>query len=1518
MTDASDKRDFLFFFFLNFDLALLQVLLLVGIVASDNSTVEGSLEVANAVGSYETDQALYSLLQGSSSGEWTPCSRSCGGGLSKQQKQRCRRKPCKSRNIKYKVCNVQPCANGADPRSEQCSAFNSVPYSDQLLMWYPYYDPSRPCALICRGEQLGIANGNDNNNGANLAVAGNNKGQRVAKDEEYDSDESIVVQLAEKVQDGTRCFPDAQDVCINGKCMGVGCDLRVGGSKSRDVCGVCGGDSSTCNVKYAWTLESTSACSESCGGGFKTATSVCKTTGPEETVVDSSKCDTKSKPDEMLLPCNSHPCPTKWLSGEWSICSVPCGGGSRSRPVFCIEENGNATSKLPDYKCNASRKPKYQEICNAFSCPMWEPGEWSECSASCGGTGTRTRKVECRDGNGRVSSDCDPAQRPKSQQECRAPANADCSTYADEMMQAYPLAPVPEKLIDQPVPSQSTFVADEWSACSASCGEGVRHRQVHCKIYLEFSRTIAKLPDHQCTGPKPPQEEKCALEPCHLLENSLAYRIDPVGDSSYAESSDGFRSSSSALASAVSSYTGGGGSGGGYEGNVKVASGSSVKTTYSWQEAGYTDCSATCLGGVQELIITCVRDDTKKAVMPLLCTAETKPELRTRICNDHPCPPRWNTSEFSDCSSPCGLGIQTREVTCLHEVTRGPGNTVTVPSQMCPQPPPVDRQYCNVFDCPPEWQAGEWGKCSKTCGGGVKRRKVVCEQTMAQGRKIAHTDGVCSASKPRAEKECNSRACEQLAPGAQPVIVTKNATYVQDDPNKKVNLDIGGRATIFQGTPIIKIRCPVKKFDKAHIVWRKDHEELRKSRKHKINKKGALKIVDIGMADSGIYSCWAGQTSAALYLTVKPKSRDLMSNEEVLRSGNAVHQRQGAQLSSAPVNSEPYYGIYGEESSQENQQRSNGWASTTEKPQKRKKQKQTASPSPSDSTGKYDYSVTPLHQPVESSVPSGASTLVPHLSQLVTTIKSYWSPRDQPSPSYRHAATGGYHESRATLPATIPENNGESGGQFGFLRGNTVIPDNTFGPDEERIFIDDDSFDADETVFEIEHREEKEERGHRDAPTVTMVSFDGPSQPTRTRHHHGSTESSSRHAQGRNQRGTSRDDEVATDPSQSPYVSSESMAEDELQKLEANGTSIGDVASETMSVAMTTTAALEAQVSESTEEEGEEEEETEAPGGKLGREMMRNVAVTEAESTTSTTTPAHTEPGKSTVAPLVLSNENENHEPTIGSVGAYGKAKDDLVFEWVTTDWSRCSQTCGGGGFQMRGAQCTVRSAKNDSSETKVAPRTVIGASLCEDAGYPMPEKVRPCGGGRCPQWNAGEWSSCESSRCFTWKTAMQRREISCRLVEESEDKSENVTVTDPSKCDEAVRPPQRRECYNDACKGVWRVNEWSDCDAPCEKDGIKYRMIQCVWYGTKKPAGNACRDIPRPPVMKTCRGPPCHKTSEDCKDHSPLCRRVKQMSICRMPFYGKQCCETCKLAAHNRSRRHATRLAYFKHLRRT
>lgn len=48
----------------------------------------------------------------------------------------------------------------------------------------------------------------------------------------------------------------------------------------------------------------------------------------------------------------------------------------------------------------------------------------------------------------------------------------------------------------------------------------------------------------------------------------------------------------------------------------------------------------------------------------------------------------------------------------------------------------------------------------------------------------------------------------------QPIINSQNITFNQQDPNEKVDLKIGGTAVIFQGTPVIKIRCPVQNFEK--------------------------------------------------------------------------------------------------------------------------------------------------------------------------------------------------------------------------------------------------------------------------------------------------------------------------------------------------------------------------------------------------------------------------------------------------------------------------------------------------------------------------------------------------------------------------------------------------------------------------------------------------------------------------------------------------------------------------------
>ncbi|KAI8423839.1 hypothetical protein MSG28_012849 [Choristoneura fumiferana] len=218
-----------------------------------------------------------------------------------------------------------------------------------------------------------------------------------------------------------------------------------------------------------------------------------------------------------------------------------------------------------------------------------------------------------------------------------------------------------------------------------------------------------------------------------------------------------------------------------------------------------------------------------------MCDPLTKPENRVRTCNDHPCPPRWNYTEFSQCTKSCGIGIQTREVSCIHEVTRGGTNTVVVPNSMCPQPPPPDRQYCNVLDCPVRWHTGEWSKCSKTCGGGIKQREVECKQVMAQSHVVERPISSCNSPRPAPTKPCNTRPC--LLDTASPEISLDNSSYIQHDPKKKkVTVKIGGSATVFYGTQV-KIKCPVKGYNRTKIQWAKDHQIISKSKKYKISKK---------------------------------------------------------------------------------------------------------------------------------------------------------------------------------------------------------------------------------------------------------------------------------------------------------------------------------------------------------------------------------------------------------------------------------------------------------------------------------------------------------------------------------------------------------------------------------------------------------------------------------------------------------------------------------------------------------
>uniref|UniRef100_A0A1A9ZFE6 PLAC domain-containing protein n=1 Tax=Glossina pallidipes TaxID=7398 RepID=A0A1A9ZFE6_GLOPL len=234
-----------------------------------------------------------------------------------------------------------------------------------------------------------------------------------------------------------------------------------------------------------------------------------------------------------------------------------------------------------------------------------------------------------------------------------------------------------------------------------------------------------------------------------------------------------------------------------------------------------------------------------------------------------------------------------------------------------------------------------------------------------------------------------------------------------------------------------------------------------------------------------------------------------------------------------------------------------------------------------------------------------------------------------------------------------------------------------------------------------------------------------------------------------------------------------------------------------------------------------------------------------------------------------------------------------VTYRWQMSSWSECSQKCGaaGMGLRRRGVTCIRVHFLKDPTQPEPAnhytEHEVVDNSLCIGYGLSIPDTFETCTtDSECPRWIKGEWTMCQRSRCFGPNTAIQKREVSCRYA--------NDTIT--SNCSEYEKPISRQECYNERCKGVWRVEPWSECNAPCGRQGIKYRILQCVWYGTRRPAGNACKHQPRPAVMKVCRSPPCYaKTLQQCKDTSRYCRNVRSMGLCRLYRYQEKCCKSCR-----------------------
>ncbi|XP_015210526.2 ADAMTS-like protein 2 isoform X1 [Lepisosteus oculatus] len=676
---------------------------------------------------------------------WSTCSRSCGGGVRSQERHCLKQRLIAMQNVnsticvgsskQYQLCQNQLCPNnGISFKQQQCSSFNAKSFGRKHYTWVPLYPDdyinisNKPCDLQCTTTS----------------------GER---------------QLLVPAHDGTNCRDGIhQGVCIEGKCEMVGCDGKLYSRKTVDKCGVCGGDGGSCcrisgsyrkgiaqlgyhfitNIPAGATdiqiierrkTENILALSDEAGQFFFNG----------NTVIDN--------------PRNFHvagtifkyrrPSSLRSDGFEYIIAQGPTNQGLN---VMYYNLNG----KMPHitYEYTVPTSPELRTVP-----PRTETG-LSDAVANTGNsvglqpeqdkagpTGNFNNiSVELSYDNNEISDGEEYRYRnrtPPLASDNAPGAHLDQEGLVWELQAPLNLSSIPgfvffksvNKFFENKVENKMEDHGGPTSYGSPEAQLGLQNSSASLDNNLSLEGYTGILTPELEMGPDGGVSYKNTPELKLSLLNSTSsqrlsllnlHQVEPV-QAPKTESNE-FEVES-------------------------VDHDISLADMYRWKVSAHAPCSSTCTTGISTSYAMCVRYDGVE-VDENYCDALARPEPTHEFCTGKECPPRWETSRWSECSRTCGEGYQFRGVRCWKMMA--PGFDSSVYDDLCEAANlqrPMARKPCKNKSCGPQWEISEWSECSARCGGrGLMRREVRCSMET----------WLCDeASKPASEKECEGSPCDR-------------------------------------------------------------------------------------------------------------------------------------------------------------------------------------------------------------------------------------------------------------------------------------------------------------------------------------------------------------------------------------------------------------------------------------------------------------------------------------------------------------------------------------------------------------------------------------------------------------------------------------------------------------------------------------------------------------------------------------------------------------------------------------